>query len=80
MHLLGCLGFFLFFFLILGISVLGSIVSGIWNLLFGRSPGRDTRSPYDQDEPRAPHTTNQSQGYTFRPDDGEYIDYEEVES
>ncbi|MCQ2266679.1 MAG: DUF4834 family protein [Bacteroidaceae bacterium] len=79
MHLLGCLFFLLFFLLIFGMALVGSVIDGVWRLLTGG------RRPYShtQEEPQQRRQTSSSAGeapasYTFRPEDGEYIDYEEV--
>ena len=75
MHLLGCLVFGLFFFLILGVSVLGSVVNVLWRLFTGMPLG-STRPQQREEQKKA--SQREEQDYKFRPEDGEYIDYEEV--
>lgn len=79
MHLIGCLFFTLFFILIFGLALVGSVIDGISRLLFGSS--RRRQRPADEQEPRRQNHARSAEepaSYTFRPEDGEYIDYEEV--
>lgn len=76
MHLLGCLFFFLFFLLIFGLALIGSVVNFISRLLFGsRQTTHDSQS---QTPPPSHEPAQSTTDYTFQPEDGEYIDYEEV--
>lgn len=78
MQFLGCLLMFVVMLLFLGLAVVGSVLEGVWRFFGGgRRPsaggfgGRQQEKPQ---EPKKPANTD----YTFRPSDGEYIDYEEV--
>lgn len=79
MHLLGCLLFLVFFILIFGMALVGSVVDFVWRLLFGssRSSQRSNREQ-PQRTHREERPVQEPASYTFRPEDGEYIDYEEV--
>lgn len=76
-NLLGCLIFLVFFVLIIGVSVVGSVISAIWQLFVGPRVGNP--------KPRSGNDYTQGKetpdpDYKFSPSDGEYIDYEEVDT
>lgn len=78
MHLLGCLLFFLLFILIFGLAIVGSFIEGIWRLLTGGKPRTfHSDSTFSQNEQKE-NPTPRGNDYTFSPNEGEYIDYEEV--
>lgn len=80
MHLLGCLFLLILFGLFFIIALAGSFVNIILRLLFGgqqhsryHSPNVDERQQHSQASPKSEEAP-----YTFTPEDGEYIDYEDV--
>lgn len=81
MSFLGCLGFLVVFILLFVLSVAGSIVNTIWTFLRGGSSTSHNRQQ-SSTQSSAPHggqkPNNANDDYVFKPNDGEYIDFEEV--
>lgn len=74
MQFLGCLAGLLLFFLILGLSLVGSVVRGLLSLF---SPQQKPRRTSFEEKPGLSKPPSSSD-YIIRSDEGEYIDYEDV--
>ena len=82
MRILGCLGFLLLFFFLMGMAALGSFLHSVLRLFGGARGARQQGAQQPRGAAQQPQGTTSQQpaadDYHFQPGDGEYIDFEEV--
>lgn len=78
-HFLGCLLFAIFFIFVLGVALLGNVLHAILRLFLGSNSSSDNSYDRTSSAPKTEKKNSQTNnGYTFKPEDGEYVDFEEV--
>ena len=82
MRFLGCLGFLLLFFFLMGIAALGSFLHSVFRLFGGVRGAQQQGAQQHQGGVQQPQGGNPQQSaagdYHFQPEDGEYIEFDEV--